>query len=243
MIYSSKQNSLIKTIASLKDKKGRRDNGLYIAQGVKMVSEAIKFNQEIEYIVMAESFDASRLDCNAKIIMVTDQVFEYLTDEITPQGVFAVIKIKDSAPRKPSGNAIVLDGIQDPGNLGTIIRTAVASNYNDIYLINTVDAYSPKVVRASMSGIYSVNLYKCDYDNIFEVLEGYDIIVSDLDGDNLFDFSPSKPFAIVIGNEGNGVSQQLRDKANKVLTIPMSDKIESLNASVACALMMYNLKY
>ncbi len=242
MIYSSKQNSLIKTIASLKDKKGRRDNGLYIAQGVKMVSEAIKFNQEIEYIVMAEGFDASRLDCNAKTITVTNQVFEYLTDEVTPQGVLAVLKIPNTTVKKPSGNAIVLDGIQDPGNLGTIIRTAVASNYSDIYLINTVDPYSPKVVKASMSGIYSVNLYRCDYDNLLESLDGYDLIVSDLDGDNLFDFKPNKPFAIVIGNEGNGVSEELKRRANHVLTIPMSDKIESLNASVAAALMMYNLK-
>lgn len=243
MIYSSKQNSLIKTIASLKDKKGRRDNGLYIAQGVKMVSEAIKFNQEIEYIVMAEDFDASRLDCNAKTITVTNQVFEYLTDEKTPQGVLAVIKIPNIIVKKPSGNAIVLDGIQDPGNLGTIIRTAVASNYSDIYLINTVDPYSPKVVKASMSGIYSVNLYKCDYDSLLENLDGYDLIVSDLKGVNLFEFKPNKPFAIVIGNEGNGVSEELRNKANHILTIPMSDKIESLNASVAAALMMYNLKY
>lgn len=208
-----------------------------------MVSEAIKFNQEIEYIVMAESFDANRLDCTAKVITVTDQVFEYLTDEVTPQGVLAVIKIKNVAPRNPISNAIVLDGIQDPGNLGTIIRTAVACDYKDIYLINTVDAYSPKVVRASMSGIYSINLYKCDYDNLFEVLKGYDLIVSDLDGDNLFDFKPNKPFAIVIGNEGNGVSEELKRRANHVLTIPMSEKIESLNASVAAALMMYNLRY
>ncbi len=242
MIYSSKQNSLIKTLASLKDKKGRRDNGLYIVEGVKMVSEAIKFNQEIEYIVMAESFDANRLDCNAKLVTVTDQVFEYLSDEKTPQGVLAVIKIPNCTAKKPNGNAIVLDGIQDPGNLGTIIRTAVASGYSDLYLINTVDAYSPKVVRASMSGIYFVNLYRCDYDELLACLGGYDLIVADLDGENLFTFKPQGNFALVIGNEGNGVSGELRKRANYVLTIPMSDKIESLNASIAASLMMYNLK-
>ncbi|MBE5743884.1 MAG: RNA methyltransferase [Clostridiales bacterium] len=242
MIYSSKQNSLIKMLASLKDKKGRRENGLYIAQGVKMVSEAIKFNQEIEYIVIAEGFDASFLDCNAKTITVTNQVFEYLSDEKTPQGVLAVIKIPEFTANKPNGNAIVLDGIQDPGNLGTIIRTAVASGYSDIYLINSVDPFSPKVVKASMSGIYFVNLYKCTYDELFQVIDGYDLIVSDLDGDNLFEFKPKNNYAIVIGNEGNGVSNELREKASVVLTIPMTDKIESLNASVAAALMMYNLK-
>ncbi len=242
MIYSSKQNSLIKTIASLKDKKGRRDNGLYIVEGVKMVSEAIKFNQDIEYIVMAEGFDASRLKCNLNVITVTNQVFEYLSDEKTPQGVLAVIKIPNCEAKKPNGNAVVLDGIQDPGNLGAIIRTAVASGYSDIYLINTVDAYSPKVVRASMSGIYFVNLYKCDYNGLLDCLNDYDLIVSDLDGENLFDFKPKKNFAIVIGNEGNGVSDELRSKADCVLTIPMSDKIESLNASIAASLMMYNLK-
>lgn len=243
MIYSSKQNSLIKMLASLKDKKGRKDNGLYLVEGVKMVSEAIKFNREIEYIVMAQSFEASRLDCNAKTITVTDQVFEYLSDEKTPQGVLAVIKIPEFTAKKPSSNAIVLDGVQDPGNLGTIIRTAVASGYSDIYLINCVDPYSPKVVRASMSGIYFVNLYKCDYDELLTVLDGWDLIVADLDGEDLFTFKPKNKFAIVIGNEGNGVSDTLREKANVTLTIPMSDKIESLNASVAASLMMYNLKH
>ncbi len=241
MIYSSKQNALIKKIASLKDKKGRREHGLYIVEGVKMVTEAIKYGQDISYIVVSQKADFT-FQTSAEILTVTEQVFSYLSDETTPQGVLAVVKIPDLSLKKPSGNAIILDGIQDPGNMGTIIRTATACGYSDIYLLSCVDPYSPKAVRASMSGIYFVNAIKCEVEDIKNLLSGYEIIVADFGGKNLFDYKPSSNFAIVIGNEGNGVSQAVKSMADTVLTIPMDSKIESLNASVACALMMYNLK-
>ncbi len=241
MIYSSKQNALIKKIASLKDKKGRREHGLYIVEGVKMVTEAIKYGQDISYIVLSEKCDLA-FDSSAEILTVTEQVFAYLSDEATPQGVLAVLKIPNLSKKTPSGNAIILDGIQDPGNMGTIIRTATACGYNDIYLLSCVDAYSPKAVRSSMSGIYFVNAIKCGVEDIKSLLEGYEIIVADFGGKNLFEYKPNDKYAIVIGNEGNGVSDLVKVMADTVLTIPMDSKIESLNASIACALMMYNLK-
>ena len=241
MIYSSKQNALIKKIASLKDKKGRREHGLYIVEGVKMVSEAIKYGQDIDCIVISERCDFVAPG-SVETITVTEQVFSYLTGEVTPQGVLAVIKIPENSLTTPSGNAIILDGLQDPGNMGTIIRTASACGYSDIYLLSCVDAYSPKAVRASMSGIYFVNIHKCEVENLKALLSGFEIIVADFGGKNLFEYTPSGSYAIVIGNEGNGVSDEVKSLADTVLTIPMDSKIESLNASVACALMMYNLK-
>ena len=241
MIYSSKQNSLIKKIASLKDKKGRREHGLYVANGVKMVSEAIKFNQPIEYIVKSENFNLE-FETRSEVITVTEQVFSYLSDEATPQGVFAVIKTPSFKVCAPKGNAIILDGIQDPGNIGTIIRTAAASGYEDIYLLSCADPYSPKAVRASMSGVYFVNLYKSSLEEVKSALKGCEIILADFGGKNLFEYKPKGNFAIVIGNEGNGVSEPVKKLADTVLTIPMDSKVESLNASVASAIMMYELK-
>lgn len=241
MIYSSKQNALIKKIASLKDKKGRREHGLYVVEGAKMVSEAVKYAQEIVYIVKTEAYELD-FEPSAEVVTVTESVFSMLSDEVTPQGVLAVLKMPQLPLSAPKSNAIILDGIQDPGNMGTIIRTASACGYNDIYLLSCVDPYSPKAVRASMSGIYFANLYKCGVEDIKPVLNGIEVIVADFGGKNLFEYKPSGNFAIVIGNEGNGVSTAVKELGNRVLTIPMDSRIESLNASIACALMMYNLK-
>ena len=243
MIYSSKQNQLIKKIYSLKDKKGRKEEGQYVVEGLKMVNEAIKYNQKIALIVKAESFNLELLPSSSPEIIVTNSVFSYLSDEKTPQGVLAVIELENRPLKAPTKNALLLDGIQDPGNIGTIIRTAAAAGYQDIYLISCVDPYSPKAVRASMSGIYFVNIYKGDYNEVFDAIKNLDLIVADMNGENVFDYQVKKDYCIAVGNEANGVSQIVKDKANVVLSIPMSENVESLNAAVAISLMMYKLKY
>ncbi|MBQ3235139.1 MAG: RNA methyltransferase, partial [Clostridia bacterium] len=153
----------------------------------------------------------------------------------------AVIKLPDLSVKAPAKNAIILDGIQDPGNMGTIVRTAIACGYEDIYLLSCVDPFSPKAVRSSMSGVYFAKFHKCDYSELFNAIEKLELIVADFGGENLFNYKPQKAFAVAIGNEGNGISETLKSRANTVLTIPMDSKIESLNASVASALMMYEL--
>ena len=157
MVYQSKQNQLIKKIASLKDKKGRREHNAFIVEGKKMVFEAIKYRQPIEYIVIEESFLEEIPTGNYEIITVSKVVFEYLSDEATPQGILAVIKVPQGDVKKPLSNAILLDGVSDPGNLGTIIRTAAAAGYKDIYAVNSADFYSPKTVR-SLHGFISAVL-------------------------------------------------------------------------------------
>jgi TrmH family RNA methyltransferase len=208
-----------------------------------MVNEAIKYNQPIEYIVKAEGFNLELLPSSCTEIIVSGSVFSHLSDEKTPQGVLAVIKVSDLSVKKPLKNALFLDGIQDPGNLGTIIRTAAASGYKDIYLVSCVDPYSPKVVRSSMSGIYFVNLYKGDYVEVFDAIKNLDLIVADMNGESVFDYKPKNDYCIAVGNEANGVSQIVKDKASVVLSIPMEKNVESLNAAVAISLMMYKLKY
>ena len=241
MVYQSKQNQLIKKIASLKDKKGRREHNAFIVEGKKMVFEAIKYRQPIEYIVIEESFLEEIPTGNYEIITVSKVVFEYLSDEATPQGILAVIKVPQGDVKKPLSNAILLDGVSDPGNLGTIIRTAAAAGYKDIYAVNSADFYSPKTVRSSMSGIYFVNLYKCDYNEAFKAIDGLDLIVGDIKGENLFDFKPKKSFCIAVGNEANGLSQTVKDRADYTVTIPMQETSESLNVAVATSIIMYTL--
>ncbi len=243
MIYTSKQNAIIKEIASLKDKKYRLKLGLYIAEGVKMVNEAIKHNLPIQKIVVTNNIISSVLKTDVEIITVSDEVFNYLSQEVSPQGVLAVIKINGSNVKSNGRRALILDGVSDPGNLGTIIRTAVAFNYNDLYLLNCADPYNSKCVRSSMSGIYFVNINKCTLKECLEALDGYKIIVADMHGEDIesFEFSSEK-IAVVVGNEANGVSDELKSVASNVLSIKMDEKSESLNVGVASAIMMYKLK-
>ena len=242
MVYSSKQNAVIKEIASLKDKKYRNKLRLYIAEGVKMVNEAVDAGVSINKVVATSEVLPLIKKGNFQIIEVTNEVFSYLSDETTPQGALAVINIPSEEIKAPKGNSLILDGVADPGNMGTIIRTANAFGFTDLYLLNCVDPYSNKAVRASMSGIYFVNIYKTDLESALKVLNGVEIIVADMGGENLDNFSTDKKLSIVVGNEANGVSEKVKAIANKVVGIPMNENSESLNVAVASAIMMYKLK-
>ncbi len=242
MIYTSKQNPIIKEINSLKEKKYRQKLGLYIAEGIKMVNEAIKFNLDIDKIVVTESAFSEILPTTSPVLTVSQEVFNYLSCDTTPQGALVVLKIKNLGVEAPKGNALILDGVQDPGNMGTIIRTACALGYYDLYFINAVDPYSNKVVKASMSGIYFSRIYRCTLEECLNALKGYKIVIADMDGESLDGYKIDKNFAIAVGNEGNGISEELKSKGDVVLKIPMQEKSESLNVAVAASIMMYSLK-
>lgn len=242
MIYTSKQNPIIKQIASLKDKKYRSKYGLYVAEGIKMVNEAIKFGLDIDKIIVTENALNEIMPSNFPMLTVSNEVFDYLSCDTTPQGALAVIKINNEGIKAPKGNALILDGVQDPGNMGTIIRTACALGYYDLYLINTVDPYSNKVVKASMSGIYFSNLYKCTLNECLEALKGYKIVIADMDGESLDGYKIDGKFAIAVGNEANGITENLKSKGDVVIKIPMEERSESLNVAIASSIMMYALK-
>lgn len=207
-----------------------------------------------------------------KSITVTEKVFDTLTDVVSPQGVLAVINKnkkstelesdtkeevilndKDANVKKidivnnkinmSADYIIALDGIQDPGNLGTIIRTADSANLKQIIVSkNTVDAYSPKVIRSTMGAIYRVNVIEAE--NLTETLKklqnkGFKVVVTSLDTNTgIYDISYNKS-VVVIGNEANGVSKEIQELADEKVKIPMLGKTESLNASVATGIMIY----
>ena len=209
------------------------------------------------------------LDVISKIknITVTEKVFDTLTDVVSPQGVLAVInkkddiikqateknnvskiadKIKETENSKIDTTAdyiLALDGIQDPGNLGAIIRTADSANLKQIIVSkNTVDAYSPKVIRSTMGAIYRVNIIEVENLEVtLKDLQKYDfkVVVTSLDTNNsIYDISYNKSI-VVIGNEANGVSKEVQELANEKVKIPMLGKTESLNAAVATGIMIY----
>lgn len=238
MVISSKNNPIIKEIIKLNDKKYRNLNMLYLVEGIKTVDECILSGAEVKDIVCTEAL-SYKYD---KAIVVTDEVFSAISSEKTPQGVIAVVKIPQTELKPPEKSCILLDRLQDPGNLGTIIRTANAAGYREIYLINCADPYSPKAVRASMSGIFFTHIYKSTKEKILSAVSGVPLICADLNGEDIFSCIPPKKFCLCIGNEGAGIDREIAQTADYKVKIPMEKTCESLNAAVSAGIAMYILK-
>lgn len=242
-MISSKQNERVKKARSLLNKKFRDEYSLYIAEGAKTVFEAIKCGAKIETIFATETglellkTFTSNLG-GIEVLLVSNEVYSSISDEVSPQGVLAIIKKEKSEIKNASGKCLFLDGVSDPGNVGAIIRTASASGFNEIYCFNVADPYSPKAVRSSMSGIFKVKLYFGDREEILKSV-GTSLIVASMEGENAFTFNPPEKFCLVIGNEANGVSDTVKQKADYTVSIPMQNGVESLNASVSAGILMY----
>lgn len=243
MIITSKDNEIIKNIKKLKEKKYRLDS--YIVEGIKMVKEAISENQEIALIAIREDFKIDFDTKNTKIVTISNKIFNDISDVKTPQGILAVIKKNQNNQIETNSDYILaLDSLQDPGNMGTIIRTADSANINQI-IINktTVDPYSPKVIRSTMGAIYRTNIIEVEdlKATLKEMkLKGFQIITTDLKAtQSIYDINYNNKTVVVIGNEANGVSQEILQIADKKVIIPMLGKTESLNASIAASIMIY----
>lgn len=252
-IITSKDNEIIKNIRKLKEKKYRDINNEYIVEGIKMIKEAISEEAVIKLIIVCEEnansgaidkkllYEIAKYEC----IYVSKKVFDLISEVKTPQGILAVIE-KDNSEDKidyKQDVIVVLDGIQDPGNLGTILRTIDSVGLNQVIVSKeTADAYNPKVVRSTMGAIFRVNIIESD--NLLDTLKNikkhkYKIMATSLETDNsIYDIDYNKK-VLVIGNEANGVSQDILDYADEKIKIPMLGKTESLNASVATAVILY----
>lgn len=245
MILTSKNNPLIKETVTLKDRKGRKQLGLFLVEGVKMARECLESGFEVERIFVSDRFDDQAFLSGfptEKTVFVSEDVFKTLSDEKTPQGVLCRVRIPKLSLVSPSGSCLLLDGVSDPGNVGAIVRTANAAGYKEIYLTREcADPYSPKSVRASMSGIFFTKLHFGERAEILSVLGETPIVVADMGGENVFTFDPPKSFALVIGNEANGVSEDVFRAATHTVKIPMRATQESLNAAVSAGIIMYVL--
>jgi len=241
-MITSKQNSLIKEIRSLKDKKYRDKLGLFVVEGIKPINEAIDLGVALSLIICTERALSAVKPCSCRVETVSEEVLKSVSEEVTPQGALALAVKPDNAVKPPRGNSLLLDGVSDPANVGAIIRTAAASGYNDVYLTeDSADAYSQKAVRSSMSGVFRVNVMR---GSITEILDKINlpVCVADMDGENVFTFKNKGAVCLVIGNEGHGVSEEVRKRATFTVKIPMENGVESLNAAVSAGILMYNLK-
>lgn len=238
MVITSRINPLIKQISSLHDKKSREEQGLYLVEGIKPVNECIAAGGMINRIICTEKLAENYPGA----VIVSESVFGALSSEKTPQGVIATVKIPRFELKPPQNSCLLLDRLQDPGNLGTVIRTANAAGYREIYATGCADPYSPKAVRASMSGIFFTRVYQGGTEEILRALDGIPIVCADMRGEDISRFKPPQKFCICIGSEGSGISGVIAEKAAYKVKIPMTDSCESLNAAVSAGIAMYVLK-
>lgn len=235
---TSKDNQKLKEWAKLKQKKYIQKTNKVLLEGIKIIDEAlkrgIKFDAVCTNFVTDEEFDCPTFK-------LSQSCFKLLSDEQNSQGVIAVANFPKYDFELPKGNFLILDNIQDPGNLGTIIRTAVACGFGQIYTLNCVDFRSSKVVRATMGTIFDCKIIPILPKDITKFAK-YKVFCADMEGKSVFDTNkPKSPFGILMGNEGHGISVDICKQNFDKISLPMKNKVESLNVSVACGILMYLL--
>lgn len=247
------QNPIVKAAAQLKQKKYRREQGLFLAEGLRTVEEAVAADavDSIFYKVDADerigTVVAEAEAQGAKSYCVSERVLTKIADTETPQGVIALCKIKENSFDElllQKKLLLVLDRISDPGNLGTILRTADAAGAVGVVLLaGCADVYAPKTVRATMGSVFHIPIVSGIEEESFVSSAhkaGYQVLVTCLDGlENLYDADLSGSLALVMGNEIKGVSEGLLAAADKRIYIPMAGRAESLNVSVASGIVLF----
>ena len=254
---TSGDNSRIRLVRKLASRKGRETEGRFAVEGRNLVSEVLSRGLDVDFIMIpagtaddAPDFIRECIDSpDITVCEIPEREFSGLTDAGNGIGMLAVVKQRKSGPEilsglDPEDNILVLDRIQDPGNMGTLIRTAVAAGYKAIAAISgTVDVYSPKVLRATAGMVFEIPVvYVPDGETLGDVIRGSGrrIVVTAVDGGvPYYEEDLSSGIALVIGNEGSGVSGSLMRMADIKVTLPMRGRIESLNAAVAAAILMY----
>lgn len=257
---NSSSNDHVKRIAALMDKaKQRRKEGCFIVEGIKMFKEIPQ--GDLDSVYLSETFVKENNDvvkeiesnASGKCFCLSDSLFKKISGTVTPQGVLAIVRQKKysleqviSTIHSGRNCFVVLDRIQDPGNLGTIVRTGEGAGINGVIMSDTsVDIYNPKVIRSTMGSIFRVPF--CIVDDLPKAVEelkaaGVTAYAAHLKGEAYNKEAFPDKTALLIGNEANGLSDEVASKADRLIKIPMQGKVESLNAAIATAILMYQVE-
>ena len=255
----SKGNKILKNVVSLKNKKTRDTQDEFVIEGMNLVREATENKGKILYIIASRSFLnheknydilEENLNQGIPVYSLSDSLFEYISDTKTPQGLLAVVKKPEfnftSILEKAGSNLLVLDRIQDPGNLGTMLRTADASGIDGIVLLKgSADVFQPKVVRAAAGSLFRVPTMQIESDELaIRLLKRHGkkiIATAPLQAKYYYEVRMIEDIALIIGNEANGISSLFYEKADEIIKIPMVGNTESLNAAIASSIIMYEM--
>lgn len=258
----SKSNSKVKLVKSLNERKYRQKENAFYIEGIKVIAEVLNMYKlrkiELRSIYICKDLlenanggdelleKIQNFDYKLNIYNISEEIFEYMTDTVTPQGVLAVIDIpKYDINKSLDNDVILLDKVQDIGNIGTIIRTANAFNIDTILCMRgSADIYSPKGIRSTMASILKTKIiYFSDYDKIFKILKnnGYNIIGTSLKGKNFLNQINLKSTknCFCMGSEANGISLELEKMCDTLIKIPIKSTVESLNVAIATGIILY----
>ena len=256
-MITSSSNKLIKDIKCLHKKKGRWNEKCFFIEGTRSIDQCMSSDGKIKYVVYSSELlgeDGLMLlkhieNQDYSTYQVTEKIFKEISDTDSPQGILAVVEFNEyilEESLKEDNFFIVLDRVQDPGNLGTIIRTADAFGANGVIVTSgCVDVYNPKTIRSTMGSIFQIPIIHIG--NISEAIDslkdkGISVISSSLETDKyLYDIDLKSDCALVIGNEGKGISEEVIKSSDQLVKIPMSGDAESLNAAIASGVLMYEV--
>lgn len=243
MVITSLENDRVKKYVRLQRKKNRDLENLYIVEGEHLVIEADKAGVIEEIILL----DGENYDYNYPVFYVTDEILNKISTMDTAPKIMAVCR-KNSNSTIIGNKILVLDGVQDPGNLGTIIRSSLAFNVDTIVLLeNSVDLYNPKVLRATQGMYNYINIVNKDFNEVYKYMKDNNItiygtsVVNGIDASSL-NKEEKKKYCLIMGNEGQGIREEIFNMCDKNLYIKMNEKVESLNVGVACSILLYELE-
>jgi TrmH family RNA methyltransferase len=241
---SSKTNQRIKALKKLAHKKYRQEE--YLIEGFHLVDEALKSDAELVLVVTTENQltkVAAILSQQVELLLVTDEILNDLTDAKTPQGIIAVVRKKQPSEQNFSGHWLVLDNVQDPGNVGTMIRTADAAGVDGVIISkNSADLYSPKVLRSMQGSHFHLPIMEADLLPLLQKLKGHVPIYASTLSANSVDYRTIPNCAdwfLVMGNEGAGISKDVQKMADQFVHIPMVGQAESLNVAIATGVLLF----
>lgn len=242
---TSRKNPLLQQVRRLLgSKKEREAAGLFVADGTKLLAEAVKWWPGLETVILTDGVEVNVPE-GVRVVRVPEDVMESVSPMQTPQGALFVCRLPEQTDFIPQLGMLFLDGIQDPGNLGTILRTADALQIPVALLEGCADPYSHKVVRASMGAVFRSPVQQTTWEQAFAACKEKNIPVAVTAlSDRAVDLrqAPLKQMAVVIGSEGQGVRQQIIESAGAELIIPMNPRCESLNAAIAAAIVMWQMQ-
>ena len=242
---TSRKNPLLQQVKKLlSSKKAREEAGLFAADGTKLLEEAVKYFPGLDTVILSDGVQA-QVPEKTKVIRVPGDVMESISPMASPQGALFLCRFPEKKAFRPVHGMLLLDGIQDPGNIGTILRTADALDVPVVLLEGCADPYSHKVVRSSMGAVFRTHVIQSNWETVKKACDdaGIAIGVTAL-SDRAKDLRQSdlKSMAVVIGSEGQGVRKEILESAGAELIIPMNPHCESLNAAVAATIVMWQMK-
>lgn len=242
---SSRKNPLLQQVRKLlSSRKEREKQGLFVSDGIKLLEEAVKFESGLHTVILSDGVDANVPE-GVRVVRVPEDVMASVSPMEAPQGALFLCRMSEKTAFQPQAGMLLLDGIQDPGNIGTILRTADALEIPVVLLEGCTDPYSHKVVRSSMGAVFRTPVVQSTWTDVQNVCKkvGIPIAVTAL-SNRAKDIRSADltQMAVVIGSEGRGVRQEILDSADAELIIPMNPRCESLNAAIAATICMWQMK-